>query len=95
ARKYRLCLTLAHQFMSQVKTKVRDAIFGNVGSIIAFRVGHEDAQALEKAIGDGIRAEDFTSLNNRDIYAKLLVHGKNRFFRFLSGSVRTGARATG
>jgi hypothetical protein len=77
ARKYRLSLTLAHQYLSQLKAVVLDAIIGNIGSIVAFRVGHPDAESLERAIGGGFRAEDFTSLNNREVYAKLLAHGKD------------------
>jgi hypothetical protein len=77
ARKYRLSLTLAHQYLAQVSPKVLDAVIGNVGSIVSFRVGHHDAEALEKAMGGGFRAEDFTSLNNREVYAKLLAQGKD------------------
>jgi hypothetical protein len=77
ARKYRLSLTLAHQYLSQVSPRVLDAIIGNVGSVVAFRVGHHDAETLQKALGGGFRAEDFTSLNNREVYAKLLAYGKD------------------
>jgi hypothetical protein len=77
ARKYRLCLTLAHQYLSQVSPKVLDAVLGNVGSIVAFRVGHTDAETLEKAIGGGFRAEDFISLSNYELYAKLLAQGRD------------------
>lgn len=77
ARKYRLNLTLAHQFLDQVNPKILSALVGNVGSVVAFRVGHADAERLEKAIGGSFRAEDFASLNNHELYAKLLAHGKD------------------
>src|SRR5712691_5362487 len=48
ARKYRLCLTMAHQYLGQAKPAVREAVFGNVGSMIAFRVGGPDGEALEQ-----------------------------------------------
>lgn len=48
ARKYGLCLTLAHQYLGQLDEKLRDAIFGNVGTIITFKVGIEDAEILQK-----------------------------------------------
>ena len=51
ARKYRLCLTLSHQYVDQLRPEIRDAVFGNVGSIVAFRVGHRDAKQLEQAFG--------------------------------------------
>ena len=47
ARKYRLCLTVAHQFIAQLKEPIRDAVFGNVGTTVAFRVGPFDAEVLE------------------------------------------------
>ena len=50
ARKYRLNLTMAHQYLGQAKPAVRDAVFGNAGSIIAFRVGGPDGEALETGI---------------------------------------------
>lgn len=77
ARKYRLTLTLAHQYLDQVSPKILSSLVGNVGSIVAFRVGHTDADRLEKAIGGSFRAEDFATLNNHEMYAKLLAHGKD------------------
>ncbi|HWA85282.1 MAG TPA: type IV secretory system conjugative DNA transfer family protein [Opitutus sp.] len=77
ARKYRLCLTLAHQYLAQLKPGIAEAVVGNVGSIVAFRVGHEDAEALEKAFGKAFAASAFTSLNNGEVYAKLLSGGRD------------------
>ncbi len=79
ARKYRLCLTIAHQYVAQLETEtgsaVKDAVFGNVGTIIIFRVGAEDAEALEKEFEPEFVIEDFVNLPNYHIYAKLMVDG--------------------
>jgi len=77
ARKYRLCLTLAHQYLDQLKPSIAAAVVGNVGSFVAFRVGHQDAEALEQAFGKTYAASAFTSLNNGDVYAKLLSNGQD------------------
>lgn len=78
ARKYRLSLTLSHQYLGQVKPEIAEAIFGNVGSIVAFRVGHDDAEALEKAFGRTYAAREFSGLSNREVYAKILFDGKEQ-----------------
>lgn len=77
ARKYRLCLTLSHQYLAQLKPAILDAVLGNVGSLVAFRVGHEDAKALEMAFGGTYAASHFSSLSNSEVYAKLLTHGQD------------------
>jgi hypothetical protein len=77
ARKYRLCLTLSHQYVAQLRPAIADAVMGNVGSMVAFRVGHEDAEALEKAFGNTYAASHFTGLSNNEVYAKLLSHGQD------------------
>ena len=77
ARKYRLCLTLSHQYIDQLRPEIRDAVFGNVGSLVVFRVGHRDAKALEQAFGELVRASQFTSLGNHEVYAKLLADGQD------------------
>ncbi len=77
ARKYRLCLTLAHQYLAQVKPEIRDAVMGNVGSIVSFRVGHEDSASLENTFGGTYAADHFASLSNGEIYAKLLSRGQD------------------
>ncbi len=76
ARKYRLCLTLSHQYIEQLKPEVRDAVFGNVGSIVAFRVGQSDAETLEREFGSTYAAGNFTRLGNYEVYAKLLNRGE-------------------
>lgn len=75
ARKYRLCLTIAHQYTAQLEEEVRDAVFGNVGTMIIFRVGADDADALEKEFEPEFTVEDFVNLPNHQIYLKLMVDG--------------------
>jgi hypothetical protein len=77
ARKYRLCLTLSHQYLNQLREEVRDAVFGNVGSMVAFRVGSHDAEILESEFGKVYSAAQFTGLSNYEICAKLLVNGQH------------------
>ncbi len=80
ARKYRLNLTLAHQYIQQLDANknnnvVRDAVFGNVGTIISFRVGAEDAEALEPEFEPEVTASDLVNLSNYNIYLKLTIDG--------------------
>jgi CxxC-x17-CxxC domain-containing protein len=79
ARKYRLNLTLAHQYINQLifdgNTTVRDAVFGNVGTMIAFRVGAEDAEFLEKEFEPVFMANDLVNLSKYNIYLKLMIDG--------------------
>jgi CxxC-x17-CxxC domain-containing protein len=79
ARKYHLNLTLAHQYIGQLMTdtssKVRDAVFGNVGTICVFRVGAEDAEFLEKEFEPVFVIQDLVNLTNRHIYIKLMIDG--------------------
>ncbi len=79
ARKYRLNLTIAHQYIGQlvtdVSTKVRDAVFGNVGTMMTFRVGAADAEELEKEFTPECLMNDLIGLPNHHIYIKLMVDG--------------------
>lgn len=83
ARKYRLNLILAHQYIGQLvtmgtaltSTKVRDAVFGNVGTMMMFRVGAADAEYLENEFSPEITIEDMVNLPNYCVYLKLLVDG--------------------
>ena len=79
ARKYRLDLTVAHQYtgqlISETSTKVRDAVFGNVGTMIVFRVGAEDAEFLEKEFEPEFMPQDIVNLPNHHVYLKLMVNG--------------------
>lgn len=75
-RKYRVGLTLANQHLSQLDTDIRDAIFGNVGSLIAFRVGATDAGHLSREFGDCFSPSDLTGLPRHHIFLRLLVAGE-------------------
>ncbi len=79
ARKYHLCLILAHQYIAQLvsleNTKVRDAIFGNIGTIISFRIGAADAEFLEKEFLPEFNADDLVNLAKYSIYLKLMIDG--------------------
>ncbi len=75
ARKYHLCLILAHQYITQMDEKVRDAIFGNVGTIADFRVGAADAEFLEKEFLPEFNADDLVNLAKYNIYLKLMIDG--------------------
>jgi CxxC-x17-CxxC domain-containing protein len=83
ARKYRLALILANQYIAQLtetssgghNTKVRDAVFGNVGTIVLFRVGAEDAEFLEREFSPEFEASDLVNLSKYNIYVKLMING--------------------
>ncbi|MDB5204256.1 MAG: hypothetical protein JWP09_284 [Candidatus Taylorbacteria bacterium] len=76
ARKYKLSLTIAHQFIAQLEEKIKDSVFGNVGSIAAFRVGADDAEYLEKQFSPVFNAKDLLNLDNRNAYMKMLSDGR-------------------
>ena len=76
ARKYKLSLNIAHQFIAQLEEGIRDAVFGNVGSIATFRVGAEDAEYLEKQFSPVFTAKDIMNIDNYNAYLKMLVGGK-------------------
>jgi hypothetical protein len=79
ARKYRLCLTVGHQYIGQLvqekNTKVRDAVFGNVGTMISFRVGATDAEFLEKEFAPNFTETDLVNLPKYTIILKLMING--------------------
>jgi len=74
ARKYKLCLIIAHQFIKQVPEKIRDAVFGNVGSMMTLRVGAEDAEFLVKQFAPIFDQSDLINLDNFNAYVKLLIN---------------------
>ena len=74
SRKYRLSLTVAHQFLDQLQDDVRSAVFGNVGTLIAFRVGSQDAPLLAEHLDDTL-PHQLTALANGDVCARLLSDG--------------------
>ena len=75
ARKYRLNLILAHQYIAQMDEKVQDAVFGNVGTMVAFRVGPQDAEILEKEFAPEFELADIISLGFAQVYLKLMIDG--------------------
>lgn len=76
ARKYKLSLNIAHQFIAQLDQNIRDAVFGNVGSICSFRIGAEDAEYLEKQFAPVFSAKDIMNIDNHNAILKMLVNGK-------------------
>ncbi|MFA5084012.1 MAG: type IV secretion system DNA-binding domain-containing protein [Candidatus Paceibacterota bacterium] len=75
ARKYRLNLILAHQYIAQLDETVEEAIFGNIGTFVVFRVGAEDAETLEKEFEPEFMANDLVNLPKFNIYTKLMIDG--------------------
>ncbi len=75
ARKYKLNLTMAHQYVEQMSEEVRAAVFGNVGTMISFRVGAFDAELLEKEFAPQFTAEDMVNLGFTQVYLKLMIDG--------------------
>ena len=75
ARKYKLNLTIAHQYVAQMEEEVRDAVIGNVGTMITFRIGAEDAELFEKQFSPVFTAEDIVNLGKFQVYLSLMVDG--------------------
>ncbi|HEY4502292.1 MAG TPA: type IV secretion system DNA-binding domain-containing protein [Candidatus Paceibacterota bacterium] len=75
ARKYKLNLVIAHQYIEQMEENVRNAVFGNVGTTIAFRVGPFDAEVLETVFSPKFVAEDLVNLGFAQIYLSLMIDG--------------------
>ena len=75
ARKYHLNLTIAHQYIEQMEEEVRNAVFGNVGTIISFRVGPFDAEVLETIFTPQFLATDIVNLSFAQIYLTLMIDG--------------------
>ncbi len=73
ARKYKLGLNITHQYIEQMEEEVRDAVFGNVGTMVTFRVGAFDAEVLEKEFAPTFTAEDLVNLGKYQIYLKLMI----------------------
>lgn len=78
ARKYRLCLTLSHQYVDQLALPVRQAVFGNVGTLIAFRVGNIDAEVLQAEFGHEFATQQLVDLDRYEVAVKLLENGTNK-----------------
>jgi len=75
-RKYRLSLVLAHQYLTQLEPSIKDAILGNVGTIIVFRIGASDAEIFAQEFAPEFKLTDFTNLPNFHIYLKMMIDGK-------------------
>jgi len=75
ARKYKLCLTIAHQYIEQMEEEVRNAVFGNVGTTVVFRVGPLDAEFLATVFEPTFTAEDMVNLGLGQIYLTLMIDG--------------------
>ena len=78
ARKYRLCLTLSHQYIDQLSEPIRKAVFGNVGTLVAFRIGYTDAEVMTKEFGKAVPATSLADLERYEAVVKLLVEGSNQ-----------------
>ncbi len=76
ARKYRLNLTLAHQFVKQLTDDIRNSVLGNVGSLIAFRIGPDDAELLAKQFEPVFSPQDLMSVDNFNAHLRLLINGQ-------------------
>lgn len=73
ARKYKLALTVAHQYIEQMTDEVKAAVFGNVGTMITFRVGATDAEVFEKEFAPTFIMDDFVNLSAYQIYLRLMI----------------------
>ncbi len=76
ARKYGLNLTVANQYISQMSQEVREAVFGNVGSMIAFRMGSDDARVMQKYFEPKFEEYDLIHMNNRNIVVNMSINGE-------------------
>ncbi len=76
ARKYRLDMIIAHQYIKQLPEKIRDAVFGNVGSMVAFRIGIDDADYLKNKFEPVFNVADLTNIDNLNAYVTLLINGQ-------------------
>jgi hypothetical protein len=76
ARKYRLNLTLANQYLAQMSEGTLAAVFGNVGSLLVFQVGAQDAEALVEQLGPDITAQDILTIPRYHCFARLLINGQ-------------------
>ncbi len=74
ARKYWLSLTVAHQFIKQIPSQISDALFGNVGTLISFRISSEDSEVMKQHFAPFLSWYDIANLNMREFYCKMLVN---------------------
>ncbi len=76
ARKYRLSLTLAHQFIAQIDEKISNAVFGNVGNKVIFRISTDDAKKISSEFEPFLKVPDFIQLDNFHAYVSLIINGQ-------------------
>jgi DNA helicase HerA-like ATPase len=76
ARKYKLGMVLSNQYTAQIREPIKDAVFGNVGTLISFRVGGADGKELAQEFGSGYAPEHFTGLHNHEVLVRPLVAGE-------------------
>ncbi|MDO8585371.1 MAG: type IV secretion system DNA-binding domain-containing protein [bacterium] len=76
AKKYGMCITVAHQYMGQLSPKVLAAVLGNVGSLIVFRVGGADAEVMEYELAPIFKVKDMINLGRQEFYIKLMIDGE-------------------
>ncbi len=76
ARKYRLDLTITHQFIGQLKEEIKKAVFGNVGSMVSFRIGSDDGEFMAKQYKPVFSEQDLLNIDNFNCYVKLLIKGQ-------------------
>jgi hypothetical protein len=76
ARKYKLSLTVAHQFIAQLDEKIKNSVFGNVGSMAVFRVSSEDSEYLAKQFTGVFVPSDLMNIDNHNSYVKMLANGR-------------------
>ena len=92
ARKYKLNLILAHQFIDQLTDEIRESVFGNVGTMAAFRVGVPDTEQLIKQFGPEFDEKDLISIENRNAHVRLLINGHpSRPFNFRTADYGVGS----
>lgn len=76
ARKYGLSLAVAHQYIKQIPANISDSLFGNVGTLVSFRISSEDAEFMKNQFSPFLDAYDLANLNIREFYCKMLVQGQ-------------------
>jgi hypothetical protein len=96
ARKYKLSMTIAHQFIKQLDEKIKDAVFGNVGSMAVFRVGVDDSEFLAKQFAPVFSEKDIINIDNYNAYVKMLAQGKPvKPFNIMCPNIPKGDRDVG
>jgi len=76
ARKYKLNMTITHQFIGQLEEDIKKAVFGNVGTMCSFRIGSDDGEYMEKQFAPMFAANDLLNIDNLNAYVKLLIDGQ-------------------